>query len=298
MTNRRVLSAILVMTSACLLALLLLAGSAWVWLQVRSQPAEKNQALFQGIHYVRDVRQSPHPLVVHILTVRLRASGIEFLVTPGDPEAELPLQARPTSSFLEEFELQIAVNGDGVTPWRSNSWLNYYPHTGDPVDPIGLSASRGVIYSPHRDAEPTLYLSRDNRARFNNPLGGVYNAISGNLMLVENGKSLVGAGVEDTPQPRTAVALDKSRRQLIILVVDGRQPGYSEGATLEELADLILEFGGHSGMNMDGGGSSTLVMQGKNGEAVILNSPIDHNIPGNERTVGNHLGIFARQNDP
>ncbi|MEJ2707138.1 MAG: phosphodiester glycosidase family protein [Anaerolineales bacterium] len=298
MTSKRVLSTVLVVTSACLLALLLLAGSAWVWIQVRNQPAEKNQALFQGIHYVRDVRQSPRPLVVHIVTVKLRESGIEFLVTPGDPEAELPLQARATSSFLEEFDLQIAVNGDGVTPWRSNSWLDYYPHAGDPVDPIGLSASRGVVYSPHRDAEPTLYLSRDNRARFNNPLGGVYNAISGNRMLVENGKSLVAAGVEDTPQPRTAVALDKSRRQLIILVVDGRQPGYSEGATLEELADLILEFGGHSGMNMDGGGSSTLVMEGKNGKALILNSPIDHNIPGNERTVGNHLGIFARQNDP
>lgn len=298
MTSRRVLSVVLVVTSACLLALLLLTGSAWVWLQVRSQPAEKNQALFQGIRYVRDVRQSPRPLVVHIVTVRLRESGIEFLVTPGDPDAELPLQARPTSSFLEEFDLQIAVNGDGVTPWRSNSWLDYYPHPSDPVDPIGLSASRGVAYSQHRDAEPTLYLSRDNRARFNNPLGGVYNAISGNLMLIENGKSLVAAGGEDTPQPRTAIALDKSRRQLIILVVDGRQPGYSEGATLKELADLILEFGGHSGMNMDGGGSSTLVMEGKNGKAVILNSPIDHNIPGTERTVGNHLGIFARQNDP
>jgi hypothetical protein len=297
-TSKRVFSAVLVVTSACVLALLLLAGSVWVWLQVRSQPAEKNQALFQGIHYIRDVRQSPRPLVVHIVTVRLRESGIEFLVTPGDQDAGLPLQARPTSNFLEEFDLQIAVNGDGVTPWRSNSWLDYYPHLGDPVDPIGLSASRGVVYSQHRDAEPTLYLSRDNRARFNNPLGGVYNAISGNLMLVENGKSLVAAGIEDTPQPRTAVALDKSRRQLIILVVDGRQPGYSEGATLKELADLILEFGGHSGMNMDGGGSSTMVMEEKNGKAVILNSPIDHNIPGTERTVGNHLGIFARQNDP
>jgi hypothetical protein len=288
----------LVIVSACLLSALLLAGSAWVWFQVRSQPAEKNQTLFQGIHYIRDVRQTPRPLVIHVVTVSLRESGIDFLVTPGDPDAELPVQARPTSNFLEEFDLQLAVNGDGVTPWRSNSWLDYYPHPGDPVDPIGLSASQGVVYSQHRDAEPTLYISRDRRARFNNPIGGVYNAISGNLMLVDNGKSRATSDGEDTPQPRTAVALDKPRRQLIFLVVDGRQPGYSEGATLKELADLILEFGGHSGMNMDGGGSSTLVMEGGNGRAVLLNSPIDHNIPGKERTVGNHLGIFARENNP
>jgi len=296
--HKKVFTAVLIIVSACLLAVLFLAGSAWVWFQVRSQPAEKNQTLFQGIQYVREVRQSPRPLVIHVVTVSLRESGIEFLVTPGDPDAELPLEARPTSSFLEEFDLQLAVNGDGVTPWRSNSWLDYYPHPGDRVDPIGLSASQGVVYSQHRDAEPTLYISRDRRARFNNPIGGVYNAISGNLMVVENGKSLVAPGGDNTPQPRTAVALDKPRRQLIILVVDGRQTGYSEGATLNELADLILEFGGHSGMNMDGGGSSTLVMEGRNGKAVILNSPIDRNIPGKERSVGNHLGIFASKNGP
>lgn len=46
-------------------------------------------------------------------------------------------------------------------------------------------------------------------------------------------------------------------------------------------------------MNLDGGGSTTLVMEGDNGQPVLLNSPIDSRIPGRERAVANHLGIFA-----
>jgi hypothetical protein len=55
-------------------------------------------------------------MVIHVLTIDLRASGIELLVTPGDPEAELSSKARTTSQFLTEFGLQIAVNGDGFEP--------------------------------------------------------------------------------------------------------------------------------------------------------------------------------------
>jgi hypothetical protein len=47
-------------------------------------------------------------------------------------------------------------------------------------------------------------------------------------------------------------------------------------------------------MNLDGGGSSTLVIEGEDGQPVILNSPIDHYIPGTERPVANHLGIYIK----
>jgi hypothetical protein len=45
---------------------------------------------------------------------------------------------------------------------------------------------------------------------------------------------------------------------------------------------------------MDGGGSSTLVVEGKDGLPQILNTPIDNLVPGRERAIGNHLGIFFR----
>ena len=92
--------------------------------------------------------------------------------------------------------------------------------------------------------------------------------------------------------PRTAIALNRSERYLILIVVDGRQPGYSEGVTLAELADIIVRYDGHDAINLDGGGSTSLVMEGRFGP-VQLNRPINHGIPGRERPVGNHLGIFA-----
>jgi Phosphodiester glycosidase len=281
------LAGVLVALAACLA----LSVTAWLWWSNPSQPKETSRELFQGITYQRKVRQSPRPLVIHILTVNLRAPGIHFLVTPGNPKSERPLTARTTSQFLGEFHLQIAINGDGFTPWRSNTLLDYYPHRGDPVTPIGFAASQGVIYSQPTDAEPTLYIGRDNRARFKSPIGGIYNAISGNVMLVDDGKA--ESLPDEQPQPRTAIGLDQRMRQMIIVIVDGRQPGYSEGATLSEMADLLLEFGAYSGMNLDGGGSSTLASQATNGKPEVLNRPIDLHLPNRERYIGNHLGIFA-----
>jgi exopolysaccharide biosynthesis protein len=236
-------------------------------------------------------------MVIHVITVDLRASGVALLVTPGDPEAGESLAARTTGQFLEEFELQVAINGDGCTPWYSNHILDYYPHPGDPIQPVGFAASKGTVYSQDTDAEPTIFLSRANQVTFSSPGGKVYNAISGNLMLIEKGFSQVDpqrSSGEDTPQPRTALAVEKGNRRLILVVVDGRQPNYSEGATLAELAGILLAHGGYTGMNLDGGGSSTVVIEGETGRPQVLNSPIDQGIPGRQRAVCNHLGIYAQ----
>jgi len=288
--KRKVILSIVLLSLACLVVV----GArtaGWLWSSVRPQPSEKNQTLFEGITYLRDTRQSPRPMVVHVVKVNLRQKRLSFLVTPGDPEAELPVKARTTSQFLEDYGLQLAINGDGFTPWHTNTLLDYYPHPGDLVDPVGFAASKGQIYSENPGNEPVLYIARDNRARFNSPLGGIFNAVSGNAMLVEDGKAL--KGLDDSVQPRTAIALDERRRQLIIVLVDGRQPNYSEGATLDELAKMIVEFGGYTGINLDGGGSTTLVVEDSNGKAKVLNSPIDQYIPGRERAIGSHLGIYA-----
>jgi exopolysaccharide biosynthesis protein len=78
------------------------------------------------------------------------------------------------------------------------------------------------------------------------------------------------------------------------MVVDGRQPGYSEGVDFPELVNLIVSFGAYNATNMDGGGSSAMVIKGLDGKARVLNSPCDNNVPGKERAVANHLGIFFR----
>lgn len=282
---------------------------AWYWKASRPPqiPAPENRVLFRGIRYQRTILTRPRPLVVHTLHIDLTLPGIDFLVTPPDSEGNRPLRARKTSAFLEEQQAQIAINGDFFEPWHSRFIWDYYPHVGDPVQVLGMAVSQGKTYSKGNKRCPVLVLDQQNQARIfhtpadlhkNWPQTHIDNAISGHRLLVKNGDSLSpNDWFEDHAKlhPRTALGLDKERRTLIVIVVDGRQPGYSEGVSFQELADLMLEAGAHTAMNMDGGGSTTLVMQGEDGSAKILNSPIDNRIPGRERPVANHLAVFAQE---
>ena len=273
-----------------LVVLALLAGVVVIYDRGRPAPVPIKQRLFDGVTYSRMVRWSPRPLMIHVITVDMKAGGMRVLVTPADDRSgEYPLRARTTTQFLREFDMQIAVNGDGFSPWWSHSVADYYPHVGDPVQPRGNSASRGKVYWTSHAAVPTLYISSRNQFSFEAP-ARPFNAISGETLLLMGGQLI--PDLNDTAtQPRTAVGYSKNGRYLYLVVVDGRQPLYSEGMTIRELAILMQSIGAYYAMNLDGGGSSTMVVQGKDGTPRILNSPIDNYIPGRERPVANHLGI-------
>ena len=257
------------------------------------QPDPEKREIFRGIIYERIVRQEPRLLVIHIVTIDLKANGIKTLVTPGDPNQERPLAAKTTSQFLSDNDLQLAINGDAFIPWQDLGPLGYFPRPGERVTPQGFAASKGTIYAQDTNEQPTLYIYRNNKASMNALIGKTYNAVSGFELLLWNGNIRQGLNDSDI-DPRTAVGLNRAGNKLIIIIVDGRQPGYSEGITLAELAQIFAERKVYSVMNMDGGGSSTLVIEGENGEAEILNSPVHQGIPGNQRPVGNHLGFYAR----
>ena len=231
-------------------------------------------------------------MVAHIIVVDLQTSGISFLVTSGDPSEALPLKAQTTSQFARSSGVQIAINGDGFSPWWAKGPFNYFPHNGDRVSPNGYAMSDGVSYGP--ESGPTLYFGQDGQVSFT--LGDItsYNAISGNNMIVVNGQPVDGLD-NSYAAPRTAIGLDESGKKLILFVADGRQLFYSEGATLAEMAQLMIFYGAVNAMNMDGGGSSTMVMRNALGIVQVINSPIQTGIPGRERPVGNHLGIFAQK---
>jgi hypothetical protein len=248
--------------------------------------------LFTGVDYSRKVQLSPRPMIIHVITIDMRTNGLRFLVTPPDEKgSQYPLRARTTSQFLEEFGVQIAVNGDGFSPWWSHSPADYYPHTGDPVQPRGDTASRGKVYWTSAASVPTLYISSRNQLSFDAP-GKPFNAISGEYLLVMGGDPIPDLD-NTTTQPRTAIGYSKNGRYLYLVVVDGRQPFYSEGITLNELAYLMISLSAQYAMNLDGGGSSTMVVADKDGQPRILNSPIDNYIPGRERPVADHLGIYV-----
>lgn len=263
----------------------------------RPAPIPTKQKLYEGVTYRRLVRYLPRPMIAHLLTIDTRVKGLEFLVTPPDAEGERPLKARTTSQFLEEFGVQIAINGDNFEPWWSRGPADYYPHVGDPVSPFGYAASKGQVYSiddlEDVGTRPTLYINRRNVLSFNNQPNRVHDAISGERMIVLKGKAAPDLNGGES-EPRTALGISRNGRYLYIVVVDGRQPFYSEGATFAELAEILIEQGAFMAMALDGGGSSTMVVEGENGTPRVLNSPIDSLIPGRERPVGNHLGVYVR----
>src|SRR5512137_252 len=140
-TSRRTrsIAGILILMSLCI-------GAYLLYDRGRPAPIPMKQKLYEGVIYRRVVRVLPRPMVAHVLSIDTKEKGIEFLVTPPDSEGEKPLNARTTSQFLEEFDLQIAVNGDKFLPWWSHSPADYYPHVGDPVAPSGFTASNGKVY--------------------------------------------------------------------------------------------------------------------------------------------------------
>jgi exopolysaccharide biosynthesis protein len=92
-------------------------------------------------------------------------------------------------------------------------------------------------------------------------------------------------GFIDTRHPRTAVGVRADGR-ILLVTVDGRQPERSVGMTIAELSALLLELGAVEAVNMDGGGSTTMVVGGR-----VVNSPSD--LTG-ERPVGDALLVLSR----
>jgi hypothetical protein len=93
--------------------------------------------------------------------------------------------------------------------------------------------------------------------------------------------------------PRTAIGIARDGRRLLLVVVDGRQAPYSDGMSLRELADLMLALGAREALNLDGGGSTAMVVGSPDsvGAFRVANRPSD---PTGERAVGNALGIVRR----
>jgi hypothetical protein len=90
--------------------------------------------------------------------------------------------------------------------------------------------------------------------------------------------------------PRTGVGISRDSTTLYLITVDGRQEG-SDGMSLVEFASLMLKLGVYEGLNLDGGGSTAMVVNGE-----LVNTPSDRNKQGQseERTVGNALLVVVR----
>ncbi len=248
------------------------------------------EMLFEGVEYTREVHRTPRPMVVHILRIDLDAEGVRLFVTPPDSDCGAMVHARTTSEFTEEFGVQAAINANYFRPFRPGLLVGY-PRRGSPVEPVGLAASDGEIYSWRFWRPGAVFICPENTVQFTRP-GRYHTMINGNGFILRNGKRVELP--PNGPYPRAAFAVSQDHREVLLVVVDGRQRRYSEGATLEELADILLRLGAHTAVRLDEGGSATLAAEGSNGSPQVLNRPIDSRIPGRERPVANHLGVFAK----
>lgn len=160
-----------------------------------------------------------------------------------------------TSIQIPEGKLVLTVNK------QNNEWLLGQVSSLKPGDQVSIDVTA-------------------TDSRWNN----VVTAIGGYYKIVTNGQ--VGPQTDSTANPRTAIGI-KADGSVIFYAIDGRQSGYSVGATLTQVAQRLIELGCVEAVALDGGGSTTIGATLPDASSMsILNSPSD----GSLRTVSN--GIF------
>ena len=282
--------------------LFLLACACTVGVRAQALPEPAWQPRFQGVETARIELDQPRRLVLHVARVDLRARGLRWLATPPALPGSAPLAppgrhvgetvGQYTSTFLREHGLQLAINAAPFGPVVDEEGLL--------LDVAGLQVSLGRFVSGQTKDYPALMLMADGRARLARPpfdLTGVVNAVGGFDIVLERGVPLFRPPAEGARapalHPRTAVGLAEDGRRAWLVVVDGRQEGYSLGVALHELAVLLRALGATEGINLDGGGTSAIVVQGPDTQPLVLNRPIHRGEPGRERVSASHLGLWA-----
>ncbi|MDJ0752058.1 MAG: phosphodiester glycosidase family protein [Ardenticatenaceae bacterium] len=276
-----------------LAAIVLLGGYGWAVAQ-RPPRTDLTETLQPGITYYRRALSDPRPLMAHMVEIDLETAEGDLLVTPGDPGDPYEISARTTSEFAAEFGASVAINGSFFAPIRGRTPLYFYPRSGDRVDILGQAVSDGVVYSDYQEAWSGVCINGRRVNMVIGPCEGTFEQIlSASTVFMRAGSYSVTesktAPYNLDRHPRSALAISEDGQRLFLIVVDGRQPGYSEGVSLSELAEIIIPFGAYRAITLDGGGSATLVVR-QNGGYEVVNSPIHVRVPGFERPVGNHLG--------
>ena len=246
----------------------------------------------------------PYLQVVHAIRIDLSDPDIRLLATPRI--TNYAVNSRETGGltvkdFLVTNGLQLAINANNFNP------QDYYLPAGTPMDVSGLLISQGQVVSAQEGASDSssILFTTNNQPTFiftNWPphsTTGIFNAVSGLYAVLVNGVNVGSNYINNSnfphdANPRTALGASQNRRYFYLLTIDGRQSGYSDGALDWETGAWLLLVGASDGVNMDGGGSTTLIMQDSTGNPVELNMSSAVADSGNERTVGAHLGFFAK----
>lgn len=233
----------------------------------------------RGVRYEFREWSRPRPIRAHILKVDLAAGGVQpVVVAAPDPDGAGPADAALTDplALASNRPVLAFIN---TNPWdgipdaagkKNRSW-----YAGQPVDISGLAASNHVVLNPADKGNGAVWLDSKGVAHLGvvPPDADVAEGVCGFGMILKEG--VVTTKPASRLNPLTGIGVDAKGRTLWLVVVDGRQSGFSEGMSNHELALFLKELGCWNGAVMDGGGSSVMAIPGADGKLRIVNSPSD-----------------------
>ena len=268
---------------------------------------KQGRELHPGIRFVRVEANQPRKMVVHGARIDTWMPGMRLQTSPRRAEwieGKFETDRQTTRDFLrqsrsEGSNMVLAVNADAFSPWPAP----YDQST--PTDLQGLATSDGTVVSRGTGTPSLLELNTGAmRIAATTPetdLANVRTAVSGFALCLDNCQPIVSG---NDLHPRTGLGLSADQRYLVLVAIDGRQPS-SGGATTQELGTWLKHFGAHRGINMDGGGSTSLawwdVESGDADKCRLLNRPVGNGanleklpellFSPSERANGNNLGV-------
>jgi hypothetical protein len=303
---------------------LVLAAAVVLAVAAASVTARQAGQPFAGVTYVERVVSEPRPLRMHVAQIDLQAPGIRFKVSAPGGDREVLRQS--TLSFLAQERAQLAINAHFFLPFPSEdkaAWVIGLGASEGRVFSAFEIPEQSYALVPYAQA---INIDRDNRASIvhydpafadgRHVLEKVtlWNVIAGSSQIVTSGAITVPTYRDDNhfdseldpggpnnysnakpwadvTTARTAIGLSQDRRTLTLFTVDARAG--SEGMRLSEVAGvLIRDFGVFDALNLDGGGSTTMAMEGADGAASIVNVSSDN--PAG-RAVATSLAVFAQR---
>jgi exopolysaccharide biosynthesis protein len=216
-----------------------------------------------------------------------------------------PITSDELIVFTPEFHRTTLTNPDGIeVVVRRNRVLSISDQKGSseiPSDGFVISAvgkarqwvsenlrkgSKVAFSWSLRPVEPNL-INAEKWRRAYSMVGGGPQLIKAGKVDITDKQEKMSPNFRTDRHPRTAIArLDSGR--LLLVTVDGRQTGVSAGMSLDMLAELLMEFGTIEAINLDGGGSTTMVVQNK-----LVNRPSDQS---GERPVSDAILVFSEPN--
>lgn len=265
----------------------------------------------RGVKFMRVDVDSPRQMAAHFVRVDLREPGLRVTGSHRPAEWGIPMpdytnevklvdaRRQTVRDFLERHRaggtnMVFAVNTSAWTPW-----IKPYSHKFGSF--LNFLVSDGEVVSHTRKRCHMMVVFRDGTARITDrlddslvPTVAVAHPGYDTERIMERGRRVRAGRKQHTPAlaPRTALGLSGDRRWFYALVVDGRQKGCSLGADMDDLVRFMKAAGASDALNMDGGGSATIVLwDPETGKPLIPN----RHKGGTYRPVAASMGFYLEK---